>query len=85
MRKVVPDPPHSNRSPSPLEDTLVQASEYAMCALAVAHQSVTLMPKTPGSIMMLTVMHELEGVRSLLESALTQVQLRNEPQRHTLH
>jgi hypothetical protein len=57
-----------------LEDTLVQISEHLHCALAVAHQSVLLCTKSPGSMLMLAAVHEMETLRSLLESALAQVQ-----------
>jgi len=43
MLKIVPDPPHLY-SPT-LEDTLIQASEYARCALAVSHQAIQLQPR----------------------------------------
>ena len=85
MFKIVPVPPHSKHSPQSLEDTLVQASEYTLCALTVAHQSMLLLAKSPGSIMLLSVMHELESVRALVASALAQVQLRDQPEMHTLH
>ena len=39
MLKIVPDPPHNHHS---LEDTLIQATEYALCAVTVAHQAVLL-------------------------------------------
>ncbi|MHA6159596.1 hypothetical protein [Pseudomonas sichuanensis] len=71
MLKIVPDPP---LSPAFLEDTLVQISEHLHCALAVAHQSVLLCTKSPGSMLMLAAVHEMETLRSLLESALAQVQ-----------
>ncbi|MDR6713482.1 hypothetical protein J2W83_003090 [Pseudomonas hunanensis] len=85
MRKLVPDPPHSNLPSQSLEDTLVQASEYTLCALTVAHQSMLLLAKSPGSIMLLSVMHELESIRALVASALAQVQRRDQPEMHTLH
>ncbi|MDU9404176.1 hypothetical protein RTH46_16935 [Pseudomonas sp. zfem004] len=71
MLKIVPDPPHSHAF---LEDTLVQISEHLHCALAVAHQSVLLCSKSPGSMLMLAAVHEMETLRALLESALAQVQ-----------
>jgi hypothetical protein len=37
--KIIPDPPPSSESPHLLEDTPVQATEYVMCAFAVAYQS----------------------------------------------
>ncbi|MDF0731375.1 hypothetical protein P0Y43_11640 [Pseudomonas entomophila] len=72
MLKIVPDPPHNHHS---LEDTLIQASEYALCALTVAHQAILLQPKTPASILMMASMHKVEALRVLLESALIQVQM----------
>ena len=36
MLKVVPDPPHNTHS---LEDTLIQATDYALCAATVVHQA----------------------------------------------
>ncbi|MFJ4454682.1 hypothetical protein ACIP1G_12450 [Pseudomonas sp. NPDC089392] len=76
MLKVVPDPPHN---PHSLEDTLIQASDYALCAATVVHQTLLLQPKSPASILMMTSMHELEALRVLLESALIQVQMPTEP------
>jgi hypothetical protein len=80
MLKIVPDPPHDIHS---LEDTLIQAADYALCATTVAHQALLLQPKSPASIMMMASMHELETLRVLLESALIQVQMPTEPR--TLH
>lgn len=72
MLKIVPDPPHNHHS---LEDTLIQATEYALCAQTVAHQAVLLQPKSPASILLMAVMHEMEALRMMLESALIQVQM----------
>ncbi|MFJ4113194.1 MULTISPECIES: hypothetical protein [Pseudomonas] len=80
MLKIVPDPPHTSLS---LEDTLIQATDYALCAHTVAHQALLLQPKSPVSILMMATMHELETLRVLLETALVQVQLPAEPR--TLH
>ncbi|MEG8201027.1 hypothetical protein SE916_07160 [Pseudomonas sp. 5FOS] len=80
MLKVVPDPPHT---PHSLEDTLIQATDYALCAATVVHQALLLQPKSPASILMMASMHELETLRALLESALVQVQMPAEPR--TLH
>ena len=80
MLKIVPDPPHTYHS---LEDTLIQAAEYALCAQTVAQQAVLLQPKSPGSVLIMATMHELEALRALLEAALIQVQLPCEPR--TLH
>ncbi len=76
MLKIVPDPPHNVLS---LEDTLIQATEYALCAATVVHQAILLQPKSPVSILMMTSMHELETLRALLESALAQIQMATEP------
>ncbi|CAM4060544.1 hypothetical protein CCOS865_02628 [Pseudomonas reidholzensis] len=72
MLKIVPDPPHN---PHSLEDTLLQATEYALCAQTVAHQAIMLQPRSPVAVLMMAVTHELETLRILLESALTQVQI----------
>lgn len=80
MLKVVPDPPHGLHS---LEDTLIMASDYAVCAEAVAHQAVLMQPRSPVSLLIMASMHELEALRKLLESALVQVQKPADP--HTLH
>jgi len=76
MLKVVPDPPYN---PHSLEDTLIQATDYALCAATVVHQALLLQPRSPASILMMTSMHELEALRALLESALVQVQMPAEP------
>ncbi|EKT4465745.1 hypothetical protein QEL93_001117 [Pseudomonas putida] len=80
MRKIVPDPPQDHHS---LEDTLIRASEYALCAQTVAHHAISLLPKSPVSLLMIASMHELEALQVLLESALSQMQISAEP--HTLH
>ncbi|MNM93895.1 hypothetical protein D3C81_1062830 [compost metagenome] len=80
MLKVVPDPPHNHHS---LEDTIIQAAEFALCAQSVAQQAVSLQPRTPASVLMMASMHELESLRVLLESALIQLQMPPEPR--TLH
>ncbi|HYQ52202.1 MAG TPA: hypothetical protein VES70_17475 [Pseudomonas sp.] len=76
MLKIVPDPPHNFHS---LEDTIIQATEYAQCAQTVVHQALLLQPKSPASILMMASMHELETLRVLLESALIQAQMPAEP------
>jgi len=76
MLKIIPDPPHTSHS---LEDTLIQATDYALCAQTVAHQAIHLQPKSPVSILMMATMHELDALRVLLEFALIQVQLAVEP------
>ncbi|AAN66868.1 conserved protein of unknown function [Pseudomonas putida KT2440] len=85
MRKMVPDPPLDTTQF--LQDTLVQSSEYVLCALSVARQSVQLKPTAHSSIVMQAVIHEMEAVQGLVESALMQLQMRShlptEP--HTLH
>lgn len=80
MLKIVPDPPCNLHS---LEDTLLMAADYALCAEAVAQQAVLMQPKSPVSVLIMTSMHELEALRRLLESALAQVQRPAHPQ--TLH
>ncbi|MDU9403131.1 hypothetical protein RTH46_11600 [Pseudomonas sp. zfem004] len=73
MLKIVPDPPHNHHS---LEDTLIQATEYALCAQAVAHQAISVQQsKSPTSFLIMALMHEIEALRVLLESALIQVQM----------
>ncbi|WP_367599327.1 hypothetical protein [Pseudomonas fulva] len=72
MLKIVPDPPRISHS---LEDTLIQATDHALCAATVVHQVLLLQPKSPASILMMTTMHELEALRALLESAVMQVQM----------
>ncbi|AGN79682.1 MULTISPECIES: hypothetical protein [Pseudomonas] len=76
MLKMVPDPPHTLHS---LEDTLIQAAEYAVCALAISQQAMLMQPKSPAAVLMMATTHELESLRSLLESALIQAQTPNEP------
>lgn len=75
MLKIVPDPPHpSNHS---LEDILVQISEYLVCALTVAQQTVLLHPSPPGQVLTLATMHEIDNARALVEVALSKVQSRH--------
>ncbi|MBF4206999.1 hypothetical protein [Pseudomonas sp. R32] len=75
MLKIVPDPPHHpNQS---LEDLLVQTSEYLVCALTIAQQTVLLHPRPPGQVLTLAAMHEIEHARSLVEVALSKVQLKH--------
>ncbi|MGS7252844.1 hypothetical protein HG549_02890 [Pseudomonas sp. SK] len=76
MLKIVPDPPHDIHA---LEDTLIQATDYALCAATVVRQAMLQQPKSPASILMMTSMHELETLRALLETALVQVQMPTEP------
>lgn len=80
MLKIVPDPPLNLHS---LEDTLMMAADYALCAEAVAQQAMMMQPKSPSSLLIMTSMHELETLRKLLEVALAQVQMPSEPR--TLH
>jgi len=77
MLKIVPDPPHPLPS---LEDTIMMASDYALCAEAVAQQAILMQPKSPASVLIMASMHELETLRRLLESALTQIQQTASPQ-----
>ncbi|WDY59619.1 hypothetical protein [Pseudomonas sp. PSKL.D1] len=85
MLKIVPDPPFSPDTSHYLEDTLVEASEHLNCGLEVALQAVTKLPKSTATVMTLAVMHEMEAVRTLLESAIAQVQLKGLRQVQTLH
>lgn len=71
MLKVVPDPPHLLHS---LEDTIMLAADYALCAEAVTQQAMLMQPRSPVSLLIMASMHELETLRKLLESALAQVQ-----------
>ncbi|WP_085678315.1 MULTISPECIES: hypothetical protein [unclassified Pseudomonas] len=80
MLKIVPDPPHYLHA---LEDTLMMAADYALCAEVVAQQAMLMQPKSPVSLLIMTSMHELETLRKLLESALVQIQKPADPQ--TLH
>jgi hypothetical protein len=75
MCKIVPDPPYSLDASQILQDTLIQSTEYVLCALSVARQSVQLKPTSPSSIVMQAVIHEMEAVQSLVESALMQLQM----------
>ncbi|MET3052237.1 hypothetical protein ABXV19_10520 [Pseudomonas alkylphenolica] len=75
MLKIVPDPPlNPNHS---LEDILVQISEYLVCAMTVAQQTVLLHSSSPGQILTLSTMHEIDNARALVEVALSKVQLRH--------
>jgi len=76
MLKMVPDPPRTLHS---LEDTPIQAADYALCALAVSQQAMLLQPKSPAAVLMMASTHELESLRLLLEAALIQVQMPAEP------
>ncbi|MBC3503990.1 hypothetical protein HU761_21615 [Pseudomonas sp. SWRI59] len=76
MLKIVPDPPYNFHS---LEDTLMMAADYALCAEAVDQQAMLMQPKSPSSLLIMTSMHELETLRRLLEVALAQVQMPTEP------
>ena len=44
MLKIVPDPPHYLHS---LEDTLIMAADYALCAEVVAQQAMLMQPNRP--------------------------------------
>lgn len=70
MLKIVPDPPH--KTPC-LEDTLIQATDYSLCAATAVHQAMLMQPKSPASILMMTSVHELETLRTLLKTALVQL------------
>lgn len=75
MLKIVPDPPlNLNQS---LEDILVQISEYLVCAMTVAQQTVTLHSSSSGQILTLSTMHEIDNARALVEVALSKVQMQH--------
>ncbi|MHC2148320.1 hypothetical protein [Pseudomonas sp. 210_17 TE3656] len=75
MLKIVPDPPlNPNQS---LEDILVQISEYLVCAMTVAQQTVLLHSSSPGQVLTLATMREIDHARALVEVALSKVQLRH--------
>ncbi|MFJ1336541.1 hypothetical protein ACIKP7_00195 [Pseudomonas caricapapayae] len=75
MLKIVPDPPlHSNQS---LEDILVQISEYLVCAMTVAQQTVLLHSSSSCQVLTLASMHEIDNARHLVEVALSKVQLQH--------
>ena len=73
MLKIVPDPPLSAKDHT-LESILIQTTEYLVCALAVAQQTVLLYPKPTEQVLTLTVMHEIDSARSMVELALSKVQ-----------
>ncbi|GLO16050.1 hypothetical protein PPUJ20028_46360 [Pseudomonas putida] len=50
MLKMVPDPPHILHS---LEDTIIQAAEHAVCALAISQQAMLMQPKSPSAVLMM--------------------------------
>jgi len=77
MLKVVPDPPYNFHS---LEDTLMMAADYALCAEVVAQQAMLMQPRSPVSLLIMASIHELETLRKLLESALVQIQKPAAPQ-----
>ncbi|MDD2046732.1 hypothetical protein [Pseudomonas putida] len=76
MLKIVPDPPLNPHNHS-LEDLLVLVSEHLVCALTVAQQTVLLHPQPSGQILTLTTLHEIDSARSLVELALSKVQMRH--------
>lgn len=58
----------------------MMASDYALCAEAVAQQAMLMHPRSPASVLIMASMHELETLRRLLESALVQIQQPANPQ-----
>ena len=66
MLKIVPDPPETTDTPPTVEALLLQTSEYLVCALTVAKQTVLLNPKA-GQVMTLAAMHEIENAHTLVE------------------
>ena len=75
MLKIVPDPPHHNNHS--LEDILVQTSEHLACASTVAQQAVQLSPDSPGQLLTLASMHQIDRAQGLVEMALSKVQSRH--------
>ncbi|EKT4521836.1 hypothetical protein QEM13_001046 [Pseudomonas putida] len=72
MRTIVPAPPlHS------LENTLLIVSEHLECAFTVAQQMARLDPKPPTHALHVTVMHEIDAARSLVELTLSLAQTRH--------
>ena len=79
MLKIVPDPPQSpQKIPGSLEEILVQTSEYLVCALSTANQSVLEHTTPNGQVLTLTTMHEIEAARLLVEAVLSHVQLKQQ-------
>ncbi|MFJ2981998.1 MULTISPECIES: hypothetical protein [unclassified Pseudomonas] len=64
---------------------MIEATEYVLCGLAVAHQAITTLHRSPATIMTMTVMHEMEAVRTLLESAIAHLKLKGRRPVCTLH
>ena len=78
MLKIVPDPPVVSKEANPsIEELLKQTSEYLVCALTVAQQTVLLQPKPAGQVMTLAAMHEIENAHTLVEMALSRVQAKH--------
>ncbi len=78
MLKIVPDPPLHGKDANPsLEDILIQTSEYLACAQTLAQQAVAVHPKSPGQVLTLATMHEIDSAHRLVEMALSRVQLRH--------
>jgi hypothetical protein len=73
MLKIVPDPPLNTKDHS-LEDILVQTTEYLVCALTVAQQTVLLHPRPNEQVLTMAVMHEIDSARTMVELALSKVQ-----------
>ena len=73
MLKIVPDPPLNAKDHS-LEDILTQTTEYLVCAITVAQQTVLLHPGSNEQVMTMTLMHEIDSARSMVELALSKVQ-----------
>ena len=76
MLKIVPDPPLQAINHS-LEDILVQATEYLVCAMTVAQQTVLLQSQPAAQVMTMTAMHEIESARGMVELALSKIQMQH--------
>lgn len=74
MLKIVPDPPRFKNPPQTLEDTLVQAAEYPVCALTAAQQAAHQMTEPGDQVLTMAVMHEIDAAHDLVELALGKVQ-----------
>jgi hypothetical protein len=76
MLDIVPDPPQNSTS---LEDTLQKVADNALCAEAVMQQAILLQPCSPVTLLMKASMHELQALRTLIDSALVLTQMPANP------
>ncbi|QCI10341.1 hypothetical protein E6B08_02400 [Pseudomonas putida] len=80
MLKIVPDPPNN---PIPLQASLVAASDYALCADAIAPQAVLLQSCSSVALLIMTSKHESDALCKPLDSVVAQNEIPTSPQ--TLH